>query len=358
MTRRAFQPPRAVFALAGAVVALVAPGRAWGEESAAGGGVPPAPPTVAEARSAAEEVRYVPAEFAAKVEPPGGESGKAAARPERVSFPSPVTSPHESNNRAYFLHYAPEKESKTLIFVLPFHGSQNTLVEGLFARRFVRAGWHAAIMPLAYQYDRAPAETASGALFLTDDLAQTRANWRQSLLDVQRAKWWLAKERGIEHFGVFGISLGASAGAALFAIDPAFEAGAFLVPAGEVEELIWNSPYGKKIKATLLQREYTWERLQRECRPLNPSTVAPLARARAARMFMIAAKDDEVVPRATSERLHAALGAPRLLWLPGTHAGSLALVGRYLPALVDHFEKAFAAGPPKAAPGVEGGEEF
>ncbi|MCR4315101.1 MAG: alpha/beta hydrolase family protein [Planctomycetes bacterium] len=257
----------------------------------------------------------------------------------KISFPSLIESPHESNNTAYGFLRVPAAGSDRVMIILPFHMANDFTLDNVFAGRYLSEGIAALLMPLPYQMDRAPEGHRSGELFTGNTIEISGDNFKQSLLDVGVATAYLKKE-GFAHVGLSGVSLGGHVSAALFGIDDGYEVAVLFLVGGNIHHILYNDAL--KDEENTIEEEYTIEELGEVTRPWDPLTFAPLAKLRKENIMMVnATNDDRVLPENT-RILHETLGEPEITWVPGGHETSapflfapMMKVGRFAKAAFD-----------------------
>ena len=256
---------------------------------------------------------------------------------ERLLFPSPRPSGVPENDRVPLTLYRPNRGNGAAALILPIWKGKDDLIEETLARRLAEEGFLAAVMPLAYQFERAPAGIRSGDWTLSADLPRTRAALSQSVEDARRAADLLLRE-GATKLGVLGISLGGHVASAVYSTDPRFGAGAFLLAGGDVAGTIWRaSRETAAIKAALVSAGVTRESLGETLRPLDPATYATPARREGA--FLVGGLFDRIVPPESVEALWSAYGEPRLRWIPANHYSGILFLPGLLGDVADHFRR-------------------
>jgi hypothetical protein len=91
-----------------------------------------------------------------------------------------------------------------------------------------------------------------------------------------------------------------------------------VIGGGDLPAICLNdSKEARRVKKKLEADGMTAEKLRERWKGIEPLTFA--SRAETASILMINAEKDEVIPRASTEKLWEAFGKPRILWLKGTH---------------------------------------
>ncbi len=254
---------------------------------------------------------------------------------ERLVFPSPTPSGVPENDRVPLTLYRPNRGNGAAVLVLPIWKGRDDILEEIIARRLAQEGFLAAVMPLAYQFERAPPGIRSGDWTLSADLPRTRFALSQSVEDARRAADLLLRERA-GRLAVLGVSLGGHVASAVYSTDERFGAGAFLLAGGDVAETIWlASRETAQIKAALERAGVTREALGETLRTLDPATYASPARRDGA--FLVGALADRIVPPDSVEALWSAYGEPRLRWIHANHYSGVLFLPSLLGEVSEHF---------------------
>jgi dienelactone hydrolase len=256
---------------------------------------------------------------------------------ERLVFSTPRPSGVPENDSVPLTLYRPNRGNGAAVLVLPIWKGKGDAIEDMIARRLAEEGFLAAVMPVAYQFERAPPGVRSGEWTLSADLPRTRAALAQSVEDARRAADLLLRE-GTTKLAVLGASLGGHVASAVYSTDPRFGAGAFLLAGGDVAGSIWRaSRETAEIKAALEGAGVTREALVETLRPLDPATYATAARRDGA--FLVGALSDQVVPPESVEALWSAYGEPRLRWIPADHYSGILFLPSLLGDAAEHFRR-------------------
>jgi dienelactone hydrolase len=208
------------------------------------------------------------------------------------------------------------------------------------ARLLVRQGIAAFVLYLSFHSRRSPGamKEYSGPISPQDWLETHRGSVRE----IRRIIDWALRREEIdpEKIAVSGISLGGMISSMAVAADKRIAAGIFIVIGGGMEELSLGSRRNgitgvhacslaechaiySRFPAYLAEvAEKGIDRVTpaRECFLFDPLTYAHLLKER--RIMMINARQDEIVSKDSTLKLWEACGRPRLVWLPGTHAGA------------------------------------
>jgi len=163
---------------------------------------------------------------------------------------------------------------------------------------------------------------------------------RQTVLDVRRAGDWLAARPDVEpsRVGVVGISLGAVVGALAIGVDDHFGRSVLLIGGGDLPAIVMHgSRETVEAKARLEKEGYTIDTLRDLWRNVDPLTYA--SRVRPEEVLLINCETDEVIPKACTERLRAAMGSPEIRWFKGGHYALLFQLGTALKDITAHLLK-------------------
>lgn len=239
-----------------------------------------------------------------------------------VKFPSPVKSPFKPNDTvwAHFLT-PPGKGPFPTVLVLPVMAAPNVWIEKQFIKRFRRDGLAVLWLEMPYQFHRRPHPSMpSGQVFLARRADRLAANFRQSALDARRALEFLRGRSEVDsaRIGIFGISLGALVGSAVYSVDPAPRFASFMLGGADFPSLALASsmtgPFIKKIGVTPEALRAAWKGLDPvEYKENNASKP----------VLLINARWDAVIPRTSAEKLRDAFPAARQVWVPLGHYSAL-----------------------------------
>jgi len=123
-----------------------------------------------------------------------------------LTFPSALTTPHESNNTVYARFFPAKKGAGGAVLVLPQWNSDASGHVGL-CRLVAWNGMAALRLSLPYHDQRMPAELHRADYIVSANVARTVQVCRQAVLDARRAIAWLAMQ-GYDRIGILGTSLG------------------------------------------------------------------------------------------------------------------------------------------------------
>lgn len=267
----------------------------------------------------------------------------------RFAFPSPLPSPHERNNQVWCDYYEPVSGRKApAILVLHSLGVIAAHKEHDVCRAAARSGMSALLMTLPYHMARS-SPGAGVDKFLSGDVDQTVAAFRQANADALRAVEWLASQPRVdaERMGIVGLSIGALVSVRAMANEPRLKFGVLIVGGGGLKELMEESFIGGRVKREIVRRRLNFLFAFIKLQEIDPLRYAPQLRDR--RILMIDGIYDTVMPPAAARRLWDALDRPSIVWIPTGHAGAVvhrkALIAeglRFVRAAAD------AASPPPA----------
>lgn len=270
-------------------------------------------------------------------------SDDASGREYVVRFPSALKSPFAANDTVWghFL-LPPGKGPFPVVLVLPVMAAPNVWIEERFIRRFRKDGLAVLWLEMPYQFHRRPHPSMpSGQVFLARTAPRLAFNFRQSALDARRALVWLKGRREIDaaRIGVFGISLGALVGSAVYSVDSAPRFAAFMLGGADFPTLAAASamtgPFLRKMGIPQEELKRAWTGLD----PLD-YTAANAAKP----ALLINASWDAVIPKSSGMRLKEAFPAAKQVWVPlGHYTAILHLV--WIPKYVSKTMKQALAGP-------------
>jgi dienelactone hydrolase len=235
-----------------------------------------------------------------------------------VRFPSPVKSPFPKNDVVWAHYWAPSGPGPhPCIVVLPVMAAPNVWIETRFINRFKKDGFAVLWLEMPYQFNRRPHTLQpSGQAFLARTAKRLAFNFRQSVLDSRRALSWLKRRPEIDaqRVGVFGVSLGAIVGAAVYSVDPMPRYAVLLLGGANFPTLVTASSLsGPWVKKMALKPEAVVE----AWKDIDPTDYT--AKNAGKPVLLINARGDTVIPAANALRLKDAFPAAKQLWVPLGH---------------------------------------
>ncbi|MBI4376987.1 MAG: hypothetical protein HY549_11120 [Elusimicrobia bacterium] len=262
---------------------------------------------------------YRPQPFSAQARQSASSPGR---RLYEINFPSPLKSRFAANNTVWLHLSLPEGDGPfPCVLVLPVMAAPNLWIETRFIRRFEKNGFAVAWLEMPYQFHRRPDPLVpSGQVFLSRTAKGLAFNFRQSALDSRRALHWLSGHPRIDRgrIGLFGISLGALVGSAVYSVDPIPSYGVFLLGGAGFHELIFESamtgPFVRSLGIGAEELRLAWQGLD----PLDYQ-----ASNKAKPALLINTIWDRVIPASNARRLKEAFPAARQIWLPLGHYSAL-----------------------------------
>lgn len=243
-----------------------------------------------------------------------------------VRFPSPIESPDEANNTVHAEYYEPkggEASSKRPgVVVLHILGADFALSR-FMCIRLAQHGVAALFMKLPYYGERqgngpGHGERAGGRLLSVDIERSVRA-MRQGICDVRRSVFWLKNRPEVDpaRLGVAGISLGGIVSSIAASVDPEISEAALLLAGGNLSEILWTMPEGRRYRDQWIAEGKTREDLEVLTKPFDPLRFGD--RLRGKRVLMIAGNVDDTVPPRCTLELWKVAGRPPIRWLDCGH---------------------------------------
>jgi dienelactone hydrolase len=254
-----------------------------------------------------------------------------------VRFPSPVSSPYPENNTVYAEYFRPKgKGPFPAVVVLDILDGKQVVSRGE-AMWLAQHEVAAMIVYMAYYGPRRPAGTR--IRMLSPDIDKSVAAITQSVLDCRRAAAWLAArpELDSDRLGIVGTSLGSFVGGVAAAAEPRFKNVCLLLGGGGLVDAFYDHPKLAGLQTLVRLVVGSKERLKKLIDPIDPLTYAEQLKGK--RLLLIGASRDDVVPPAAMERLWAATGKPKILWLDATHIGAAFYSFPAMRAVVEHVKQ-------------------
>ncbi len=265
-----------------------------------------------------------------------------------LRFPTAIPSGDATNDVVHATWYRPAGKRDLPASVIVHHSQNDLRLEHWIARELAAAGSAALVIRLPwYGERREPGKR--GLLAVTGGLEGLGEAMRQGVGDVLRAVSWLRARPEVdgERVSLVGVSLGALVGAVAAGVDQRLHRCALLLGGGDLATIL-SSPVSetRAIRALLEKTPLAEGELRERVRPYDPLTWAH--RIDAASVLMVNALQDEIVPRASTEALAAALdrrrGDARIDWYDASHKTIAFHVRRILDDV-----KAWVAAPEPAA---------
>ena len=279
----------------------------------------------------------------------------------RLRYPSPIQTPVAENNTIPAEYYLPDGAeagpARPAVVVLHILNG-NYELERLFCRTLALRGIPALMFKLPYYDERAPSGGRKRLLkepeLFVEALPQALADCRRTI-DVLAAR----PEVDPNKISLAGISLGGIVGASAAGADSRVHRAALILAGGDLLRIISHCREARPLHQ-FLQSLPPQERqkMEKALQEIDPLRYAPdlRQRAQAGRVLMVNADQDEVIPRACTEKLAAALGmADRVIWLQGLgHYTAIAALPQTLAQCTAFFAQDLPAEakPPAVPPGV------
>ncbi|MEX2114205.1 MAG: alpha/beta hydrolase family protein [Pirellulales bacterium] len=244
-------------------------------------------------------------------------------RMSKVTFPSPVVTPHENNNTVhceYFCQLAPGDGATGArvpgVIVLHILGGDFDLSR-LFCRTLASRGVAALFLKMPYYGERRQPD--SPARMVSVDPEETVRGMTQAVLDVRQAAAWLGSQHEVDagQLGIMGISLGGITSALASGVEPRFHKVCLILAGGDMGEVAWTSEELAPLRQRWIANGGTKEQLFALFRPVDPITYARPVPGR--KILMLNARHDEVVPPGCTEALWRAYGEPPIIWWNAGH---------------------------------------
>jgi cephalosporin-C deacetylase-like acetyl esterase len=235
----------------------------------------------------------------------------------RVTFPSPVMSPHAQNNTVHCEYYRPHRKDPVPgVIVLHILGGDFQLSR-MFCHALAHRGVAAMLVKMPYYGPRRVMGVSRR--MIDKDPQLTVEGMTQAVLDIRRATAWLGSRQEIdpERLGLFGISLGGITGALVAGVEPRLKHVCLLLAGGDIGRIAWESPEVREIREHWLKQGKKREDFLRAMASIDPVQYGGNVRGR--RILMLNAKEDEVIPKPCTLALWEALGQPEIVWYSGGH---------------------------------------
>jgi dienelactone hydrolase len=256
-------------------------------------------------------------------------------RLSRLTFPSPVHTPHPENNTVHAEYYCPRTTGRSpAVIVLDITAGDQSLsrtISGWLARNGVAA----LFVQMAYYGPRRPPN--SKLRLIMADIDHSLGSIRQTVLDVRAAGAWLASRPEVDpnRIGILGTSLGSFLAALAGEMEPRFGRVAVLLGGGGVVDAFYDHPQAAPYRKVYEALGGTKEKLTKRLAVADPLTCATHLKER--RLLMIAARRDEIVAPKMAEALWSASGRQKIVWYDCTHYGAVFYICSAFDHVLDHF---------------------
>jgi len=276
-----------------------------------------------------------------------------------IKFPSPVKTALERNNTVPADYYLPNgitpgdarRPAVICLHILDGNDALTDMVCSVLALR----GVPAIMFRLPYYGERGlpggPEALAKDPKMFAGAIAQAGADLRRTI-DVLASR----PEVDADRIGVTGISLGGIIAATAAGGEPRINRAAFFLAGGDLMKIIHHARETRPLSKMILALPPD-ERgdIEGKIAEVDPLRFAPglKEKARQGKVMMINAAEDEVIPRACTEKLADAMEmGDRVVWIQGLgHYTSMAELPRVLKSTADFFAQDL---PPGTTPPVVG----
>lgn len=221
----------------------------------------------------------------------------ANGEPGRLTFPSALTTPHESNNLVQGRFFSAGNKQRAVV-VLPQWNSDADGHLGL-SRLLARLGINALRLSLPYHDARMPPELSRADYIVSSNVVRTVQVCRQAVLDARRALWWL-RDQGYQRLGLLGTSLGSCLAMLTSSHEPLVRAQALNHVSPYFADVVWRGLSTTHVRAGL-EGNIDLDLLRELWRPISPWSY--LERARGRRTLLVYAKYDLTFPVDLSRQL-------------------------------------------------------
>jgi dienelactone hydrolase len=235
----------------------------------------------------------------------------------RLTFPSPVESPHKENNTVHAEYYRPNGAGPfPAVIVLDITGGDQMLSRSI-ATYLAQHRVGALFVQMAYYGPRRP--PGSGLRLMSANIPRTLAAVRQTVLDLRCAAAWLEGRPEVDRkrLGILGTSLGSFMAALTAEMEPRLGRVVVFLGGGGFADGYWDHPAALPYRKAFEALGGTKQQVKDLLAPLDPLTCA--ANLKGHKLLMMAARNDEIVPPKMAEALWQASGRQQILWYDAGH---------------------------------------
>lgn len=219
-------------------------------------------------------------------------------RDGELTFPSALTTPHESNNTVFCRYFPARRASRAAVVVLPQWNADPGGHVGL-CKLLAWNGMSTLRLSLPYHDRRMPPELHRADYIVSSNVARTVQVCRQAVLDARRAVAWLAKQ-GYERIGILGTSLGSCLALLTTAHEPLIRAEALNHISPYFADVVWRGLSTAHVREGL-DGHIELDLLRALWKPISPRWY--LDRLRDRRTLLVYARYDLTFPVDLSEDL-------------------------------------------------------
>jgi dienelactone hydrolase len=255
---------------------------------------------------------------------------------DRVTFPSPVESPHVENNTVHAEYYHPAKPGRFPgVIVLDITGGDQSLSR-MIATYLAQNDVAALFVQMAYYGPRRP--PGSKLRLLSTNIPHSMAAVRQTVFDIRVASAWLASRPNVDprRVGILGTSLGSFMATLVAETEPRLDRVVLLLGGGGLVDAFYDHPQAKPYRTAYELFGGTKDKVKDLIAPVDPITMADKLKGR--NVLMVCASRDEIVPPASSKALWEAMGQPQIIWYDTTHYGAALFIPKLLPIVADYIK--------------------
>lgn len=257
-------------------------------------------------------------------------------RVSKVTFPSPIVTPHPNNNTVHCEYFCPTTPGKKPgVVVLHILGGDFDLAR-LFCRALAGKNINALFLKMPYYGERKQEGVDIRMISMKPE--ETVSGMVQAVSDIRQAASWLQAQEEVdpEQLGIMGISLGGITGALTVGIEPRFTKAAFLLAGGDMGAVAWTSTEMSELREKWTASGRTKEELFASLKIIDPVTYARPVPGR--KILMLNASKDEVVPPACTVSLWKAFGEPEIVWWDAGHYTAVRYIFSGMARVIRFFE--------------------
>jgi hypothetical protein len=167
------------------------------------------------------------------------------------TYPSPVRTRWEENNKAFFKLFSKNKPAETLLLFAPGWARQNLLAESRLCRQFLNNGIDTCLLVKPFHQQRTPAGLYSGELFICANVFLTVMNFRQFVAEIRFLIDHFRKQ--YRYIGMIGMSSGGFQAGLAVDVEPVD----FYFPVitgAKLGTLTWQSIFTKFVRKDLVEK--------------------------------------------------------------------------------------------------------
>ena len=176
------------------------------------------------------------------------------------TYPSPVVTNWNENNKAYFKLFSRNQNADTLLLFAPGWARKDLNAESKFCQQLLGNGIDSCLLVKPFHQERTPTNLYSGELFISAHIFLTIMNFRQFVAEIRFLIHHFRQQ--YKYIGMIGMSSGGFQAGLAIDVEPVdfyFP----IITGARLGSLTWESIFTKYIKKELMQKGVDKEQLNK-----------------------------------------------------------------------------------------------